>query len=60
MTGPMESVLGLKKEIAINRFLRQTPLRYVPAENELSLCAVIITIEKNTGKATNIERLNLP
>ncbi len=60
MTGPMDSVLGLRKEIAINRFLHQTPIRYKTAEDELKLCAVVISIEKSTGKANKIQRINLP
>lgn len=60
MTGPFDSVIGLKKEIAIKRFLHQTPERYKPAEGNLRLCAAAVTIEHSTGKATRIERINLP
>ncbi|MFQ6113265.1 MAG: TIGR00282 family metallophosphoesterase [bacterium] len=60
MTGPFDSVLGLKKEIAISRFLHQTPVRYKPAEDDLKFCGAVIAIEFETGKATHIERVNLP
>ncbi|MFQ5605073.1 MAG: TIGR00282 family metallophosphoesterase [bacterium] len=60
MTGPYDSVLGMKKEIAINRFIRQTPSRYLTAENDLKFCAVVVSIAAETGKATSIERLSLP
>lgn len=60
MTGPFDSVIGLKKEIAIKRFLHQTPVRYKPADENLRLSAVVITIDTESGLATNIERLYLP
>jgi len=34
MTGPYDSVVGLRKEIAIRRFTLQTPHKYEPAEND--------------------------
>ncbi|MFQ5823698.1 MAG: TIGR00282 family metallophosphoesterase [bacterium] len=60
MTGPFDSVIGLKKELSIKRFLHQTPVRYKTAEENLKFCGAIISIEPVTGKATHIERLNLP
>ncbi len=60
MTGPFDSVIGLRKDLAIQRFLHQTPVRYRPAEANVRLCAVLVVIDKETGKASSIERLNLP
>ncbi|MFQ5770692.1 MAG: TIGR00282 family metallophosphoesterase [bacterium] len=60
MTGPFDSVIGLKKELAIKRFLHQTPVRYKPAENDLKYCAVVFAIDPDSGKATKIERIHLP
>ncbi len=60
MTGPFDSVIGLRKELAIKRFLHQTPVRYRVAENDLRYCAVVISVDKESGKATSIERINLP
>lgn len=60
MTGPFDSVIGMKKEVAIKRFLHQTPARFKMAEGNLKFCAVEISIECETGKATNIKRINLP
>jgi len=59
MTGPYHSVIGMKKEIAIKRFIRQMPERYQPAESDLKFCGVIITINTENGKAQNIKRLFL-
>jgi metallophosphoesterase (TIGR00282 family) len=60
MTGPFDSVLGLTKEVAISRFLHQTPHRYKIAEHDLRLCAVVVAVNKENGQATRIERLCLP
>lgn len=60
MTGPFDSVIGLKTELAIQRFLHQTPVRYKPAEGNMRLCGVVVAIDKESGKATKIERINLP
>jgi metallophosphoesterase (TIGR00282 family) len=55
MTGPRDSVLGVKKEIVINNFLTQMPVRFEVASGINQLNAVILDIDENTGKATRIE-----
>ena len=60
MTGSFDSVIGMKKQIAIERFMKQVPIRYQPATDNVRLCAVVITIDIETGKATAIKRLQLP
>jgi len=60
MTGPFDSVIGMKKEIAIHRFLHQTPQKYEIAKDNLHLCAVVISVEQETGKAVDIERIIIP
>jgi len=57
MTGPYDSVIGLKKEIAIERFIKQIPIRYQVAEADPHFCGVVIKINKNNGKASHIERI---
>lgn len=60
MTGPYESVIGMKTEAAINRFIYQTPQKYQTAENDIHLCGVFIKVDADTGKAVKIERILLP
>ena len=59
MTGPHESVLWVKPEDAIARFLSQIPHRFRMADDDIRLSAVIITADEATGKAEKIERLQL-
>jgi calcineurin-like phosphoesterase len=56
MTGCFDSVIGVKKEISIQKFLTKRPLRYEPAEGPGGYGAVIIDIDESTGKATSIQR----
>ena len=60
MTGPYDSVLGMKKDLAIKRFLTQTPHKYETASNDVRLCGVIATVEVESGKCVNFEQLIFP
>ncbi|RKY85661.1 TIGR00282 family metallophosphoesterase [candidate division KSB1 bacterium] len=60
MTGSYDSILGIKKEIAINRFLYQIPIRYEISNDNLKFNGILLGIDKNTGKAIEIKRLKLP
>jgi len=57
MTGPTDSVIGVRKEQAIARFLTQTPHRFEIPKGPVHLCAVIVDIDAGTGKAKSIERI---
>jgi len=57
MTGPINSVIGVKKEMVIRKFLTQMPVRFEVAKGDVMLSAVVIDVDSATGKATSIERL---
>ena len=60
MTGPYDSVLGMKKDLAIKRFLTQTPHKYETAMNDVRLCGIIAEVEVETGKCVKFEQLIFP
>ena len=60
MTGPHDSVIGIKIEDAINRFIKQIPVRFTPAKGNLKFNGVIISIDEQTSKAITIQRLSIP
>ena len=60
MTGPYDSVIGMKTEAAINRFLYQTPQKYQTATDNVHLTGVYVKVNADTGKAVEIERIFLP
>ncbi len=57
MTGARNSVIGVKKEIIIKKYLTQMPLRFEVAEGDPVLSGVIIDIDEKTGKARSIKRV---
>ena len=59
MTGPVNSIIGIKKEQIIERFLTQMPLRFETAKGPSMLSGVVIEIDPDTGYAKAIERLQL-
>ncbi len=60
MTGPHDSVIGSVPDLALDRFLRQMPVRLEPASRNLRICGAVIEIDASSGRALSIERLNLP
>jgi hypothetical protein len=56
MSGCFDSVIGMKKEIVIRKFLTKMPARFEPAEGPGGYGAVIVEINESTGKATQILR----
>ena len=60
MTGPYDSVIGVQKELVINRFLTGMPSRWEPATGEVHFCGVYFECDEATGRATAIERVMLP
>ncbi len=59
MTGPIDSVLGVKKEIIIERFRSALPARFDVAEGPAMLCGVLLTIDDGTNRPQKIERIFL-
>jgi metallophosphoesterase (TIGR00282 family) len=58
MTGSFNSVIGMKKESALKKFITLLPSKFTVAENDIRLNAVLITVDGTSGKAQAIERLN--
>jgi len=56
MTGPYHSVIGVDKDIIIERFLTQMPVRMEAARHGAELHAVIIEVDETTGRATTARR----
>src|SRR5205807_9343077 len=59
MVGPTESVIGIKKEIAIEKFLSQMPRRFEVAPGPCVFSAVLLDVDTTVGKALSIERLRI-
>lgn len=59
MTGGYDSVIGIKKEIALQRFLFHIPVKFELSSENIKLSGVIMEIDEKTGKALDIKRVNL-
>jgi hypothetical protein len=57
MTGPYESIIGVRVDKVLKRFLLQTPSGFEPAKRDVRLAGTVIDIDETTGKARAIERL---
>ena len=60
MTGPIHSVIGIKKEIAIEKFLTGMPRRFEVASGPAVLSAVLLELDGAVGKAISIQRFRIP
>jgi metallophosphoesterase (TIGR00282 family) len=56
MTGSRESIIGIKKEIIIKRFLYDAKDKFVVAKGEAQFNSVILEINNINGKTTKINR----
>jgi metallophosphoesterase (TIGR00282 family) len=59
MTGPYDSVIGVKKELVIDRFLSGMPARFEAANGDVRLCAVVVDCDDKTGRASKMEQIIL-
>lgn len=55
MTGPEDSILGVKSEIIIENFRTKMPARFSFAEGNVSLSGAIIEVDTKAGRALSIE-----
>jgi len=60
MTGPLASVIGIRRQIALERFLTQVPIKFDVATEEIELQGVILEVDEQTGKSRSIERIRVP
>jgi 2',3'-cyclic-nucleotide 2'-phosphodiesterase len=60
MTGPYESIIGMRADKVLKRFLLQTPSAFEVAKRDVRLAGVVIDVDEVTGKARGIERLLVP
>jgi metallophosphoesterase (TIGR00282 family) len=57
MCGPWDSIIGVRKELVIDRFLSARPVSFEPAKREVWLQGAIVDVDDATGKARSIARV---
>lgn len=59
MTGPVNGVIGMKKELSLERFLTHMPRRLEVARGPCVLSGVIVEVEHKSGVSVSIERVQV-
>jgi len=57
MSGPVDSVIGVKVDICVRRGLTQMPIKMESAEGEASISGVLFTIDRETRRCVAVERI---
>ncbi len=57
MTGPMDSVIGMRKEKVLERFLSSMPVRLEVAKGNVELQGVFVEVNPENGRAIDIRRI---
>ncbi|MBI3185738.1 MAG: TIGR00282 family metallophosphoesterase [Myxococcales bacterium] len=60
MCGPLDSVIGIKKELSVERFLTQRPAGFEVAKGQVYVQGVLVDIDESTGLSRGIERIREP
>lgn len=60
MTGPYESVIGMRADKVVTRFLLQTHVPFEVAKRDVRLAAAVVEVDEETGRARSVERLLIP
>ena len=59
MSGPFDSVIGVEKDMVVQRFLTGMPGKFEPAKGNPKMCATLIECNGRTGRATRVQRMML-
>jgi 2',3'-cyclic-nucleotide 2'-phosphodiesterase len=59
MTGAFDSVIGVRKEDAIEKFITQRPAKFEVAKKDIRINGVVIEVDEKSGLALSIERINI-
>jgi metallophosphoesterase (TIGR00282 family) len=59
MTGPYDGVIGVEKELVLQRFLNGMPAKFEAARGDARLCGLLMECDPETGRATSVQRLML-
>ncbi|HET7514673.1 MAG TPA: TIGR00282 family metallophosphoesterase [Gaiella sp.] len=60
MTGPHDSVIGVRAELAIRRMRTGMPVRFETASDGVRLEGALVTCDPETGRASAIESVRVP
>jgi metallophosphoesterase (TIGR00282 family) len=59
MTGPYESIIGMRPQKILERFLYNTPRPFEPAKRDIQLRGALVDADEVSGRATSIRRIRV-
>jgi calcineurin-like phosphoesterase len=59
MTGPYESIIGMRPEKILERFLMNTPRPFEPAKRDVQLRGALVDADEMSGRAIAIRRVRI-
>ena len=59
MTGPQESVLGVKPELIIRKLHEKLPVRFEVAQGPCRMDCVLFGIDEKSGLCASVERFSI-
>lgn len=59
MTGPEDSVLGIRRDLIVKKFMTQMPNKFEVADGPSALSAVLVEADPSTGRASSIRRIRV-
>src|SRR6202041_908517 len=59
MSGPYDSIIGVEKELVLERFLTGMAGKFEPAKGNPKMCAALVTCDPASGRASEIQRIML-
>ena len=57
MVGPIDSVIGVRKEQVIERFMRALPVRFEVSEGDACIGGLLVDVDDATGLAREVLRI---
>jgi len=57
MSGPVDSVIGVKADICVRRGLTQMPIKMESADGDASICGVLFSVDGESGRCVAVERI---
>ena len=59
MTGPVQSVLGVKPELVIQKMRTKMPVRFDLADGDCRIDGAVFSVDEKSGKTVSIERIQI-
>lgn len=59
MSGPHDSILGVKTECIIHKLTTKLPTRFEIAENDIRINGAVFELDTSSGRVTKVERITL-